>query len=380
MKSQELKHYKLPDNPGVYHFKRGKKILYIGKATSLKDRVKSYFNGDILDTRGPKIEQMLKLADRIDWQETHSVLEALLLETELIKKYQPPYNTREKDDKSYWHVIITDEDFPRILPIRGRELFKRRSDADQTQNNAEKTFIVRDWISDKSGKVGIKYQFGPFPYGAEIKEALKIVRRIFPFRDKCQPCKAGKSRCDLDFPEGSPRGECQACFNRQIGLCPGVCTGEISKTDYQKIIRNIKLFFEGKKMVVIKNLEREMKSLARKQEFEKAGKIRNQIFALQHIQDVSLLKNKGVVRSRIWLPLRKASRGTVREKRFLTTGSLEVGLQKSEVVRSRISQDEKRLLTTSPCSIRIEAYDIAHISGSGTVGARTRLWTGTARK
>ncbi|MCX6712318.1 MAG: UvrB/UvrC motif-containing protein [Candidatus Vogelbacteria bacterium] len=307
MKNGDLKKYKLPDNPGVYYFLgertplrqgyAGRRILYIGKATSLKDRVKSYFAGDLGETRGPKITQMLALANKIDWQETDSVLEALLLETELIKKHQPKYNSREKDDKSYWYVIITDEDFPRVLQNRG------------------------------SGT------FGPFPYGAEMKEALKIIRKIFPYRDKCAP-NSGKP-----------------CFNRQIGLCPGVCTGEISKTDYRKTVRNIKLFFEGMKKEVIKNLEREMKLSSKKQEFEKAGKVRDQIFALNHIRDVSLLKNK------------------------------------QEVVRSRILGSlEKRLLTTephrtaSPRSIRIEAYDIAHLSGKATTGAMTVWQDGEMQK
>lgn len=298
MTSQDLKSYKLPDKPGVYKFYQGKKLLYIGKATSLKDRVKSYFAGDLGETpafaegsgvakRGPKIWRMIELADKIDWQETDSVLEALLLETELIKKYQPKYNTREKDDKSYWYVVITNEDFPRILPIRGKELLSK----------------------PQAGDI-----FGPFPYASEIKEALKIIRKIFPYRDKCLPCvalvKQGK--------------KCSPCFNRQVDLCPGVCTGEISKTDYRKIVRNIKLLFGGKKQEILKNLEREMANLAKRQEFEKASKIRDQIFALKHIRDVSLLKQ------------RKAEEG-------------------------------------SSVGIRIEAYDIAHLSGQKTVGAMT-VW------
>jgi len=312
MIDKDLKKYKLPDEPGVYFFlgplaysatnsakaslvkkasqaiKSASQILYIGKATSLKDRVKSYFPSvakAMEDKRGPKIAQMVKLANKLDWQETDSVLEALLLETELIKKHQPPYNTREKDDKSYWYVVITDEDFPRVLPIRGRVLTQMKN-------------------------LKISQKFGPYPYASEIKEALKIIRRIFPYRDKCEP-NSGK-----------------ACFNRQIGLCPGVCTGEISKNDYRKVTRNLTLFFAGKKKEITKNLEREMKSLAKKQEFEKASKIRNQIFALNHIQDISLLKNKNI--------------------------STQGGANDSRI-------------------IRIEAYDIAHLSGKNTTGAMT-VW------
>jgi len=277
---RDIKQSKLPDSPGVYFFKQGKVILYIGKATSLADRVKSYFNKDIVSTRGPKIVKMLELADKVEWQETDSVLEALILEASLIKKNKPLYNTREKDDKSFWQVIVTKEDFPRVLQVRGRDLV---TDIDPEN---------------------IKYTFGPFPHGAELKEALKIVRKIFPFRDKCIS------------DSGKP------CFNRQIGLCPGVCSGEISQKDYAKIIRHIKLFFDGKKGELIKSMTKEMNSLAKKQEFEKASQIRNQIFALNHIKDVALIKYKS---------------------------------------------------TNTNLGFKIEAYDIAHTQGVETVGGMVVL-------
>ncbi|HRZ30266.1 MAG TPA: UvrB/UvrC motif-containing protein [Candidatus Paceibacterota bacterium] len=314
MVSQDLKKFKLPDSPGVYKFYQGPKLLYIGKATSLRDRVRSYFAGDLGETRGPKIEQMLKLANKVDWQETDSVLEALLLESNLIKKYQPKYNSREKDDKSYWYVVITREDYPRVLPVRGRELYNLGIKSPKTLICSKSNFE----------------QYGPFPYASEIKEALKIIRRIFPYRDTC-------------LPRGEPQRVLRGCFNRQIGLCPGICTGEISKREYQKNIRNIKLLFSGKKQEIIKKLEREMRDLAKKQSFEKAGQIRDQIFALNHIRDVALLKNSEFGRSRISGSL---------EKRLLTNA--QAGLEESP--RGAIS-------------IRIEAYDIAHLSGKKTVGA-----------
>lgn len=295
MKSKELKKYKLPDRPGVYFFKQNRDILYIGKATSLKDRVRSYFNGDIGEMRGPKISQMLELADNLDWQETDSVLEALLLETELIKKHQPKYNSREKDDKSYWFVVITKEDFPKVELVRGRVLFDSNS------------------LYNQKNKIG--RTFGPFPYASEIKGALKIIRKIFTYRDKCKPC-IGKN--------------CHPCFNRQINLCPGVCSGEISETDYRKIISHLILFFTGQKKQLIKNLEKEMKESVKKQDFEQASMIRDQIFTLKHIQDVSLLK-----------------RLTLKDE--------------------------------NP-EIRIEAYDIAHLSGQGTVGSLTVWQDGSIAK
>jgi len=226
---------KLPSSPGVYFFMKGKKILYIGKATSLKDRVKSYFNGRIEEARGPLISKMLSQFNDIAFQKTDSVLEALILEASLIKKHQPEANTAEKDDKSFNYVVITDEDFPRVLVIRGRELEKNMS-------------------------LSILKTFGPFTNGSQLKEAIKIVRKIFPFRDKCLPYLPRTGSGNTETARGGRDEVRVGCFNRQIGLCPGVCTGEISKKDYGKIVRNIILFFEGKKKVLLKNLEKQMKT------------------------------------------------------------------------------------------------------------------------
>lgn len=125
MTSQEFKERveKLPDEPGVYFFLgKNKEILYIGKATSLRDRVRSYFGADVIQTRGRLIVDMVLLACDIDFTKTDSVLEALLLEANLIKTHQPKYNTKEKDNKSYNYVVFTHEDFPKILTVRGRTL------------------------------------------------------------------------------------------------------------------------------------------------------------------------------------------------------------------------------------------------------------------
>ena len=290
---------KLPDAAGVYLFKKGKEILYIGKATSLRDRVRSYFSADLANTRGQFIVDMVGKAEKIDYFKTDSVLEAIILESNLIKKYQPKYNTKEKDDKSYNYVIITKEDFPRVLLIRGREL--------EAQGGTR--------------ELNIKYKFGPYPNGSAIKEGLKIIRKIFPFRDKCNPSK--------DSPW-------KPCFNRQIGLCPGVCSGEISKTDYADTIHNIKLFFEGKKKNLVKKLEWQMKEFAKNREFEKAGKVKKILFALNHIQDVALIKKS-----------------------------------EEEIVKNIFSRG---------AVFRMEAFDIAHISGTNMVGAMVVSEDGELKK
>ena len=114
---------KLPDTPGVYFFLgRRREILYIGKATSLKSRVRSYFAADLNETRGSFIANMVTEAVSIDFRKTDSVLEAIILEADLIKKFQPRFNTKEKDDKSFNCVSVTSEDFPRIIIVREKDL------------------------------------------------------------------------------------------------------------------------------------------------------------------------------------------------------------------------------------------------------------------
>src|SRR3989344_214782 len=218
MKREELIKARLPDGPGVYFFKKERKILYIGKAASLRDRVRSYFASDLGASRAPSIVAMVAESDTISYQSTESVLEALIVEANLIKKHQPPTNVDQKDNKSWNYVVITKEDFPRVLVIRGRELYSGSLAAKRYKTKA---------------------MYGPFPHGGQLKEALNMVRRIFPFRDsRCAPCNelgtyqgdALLARRRLDM--------CKPCFNRQIGLCPGVCSGEVSKEEYAHTVRN----------------------------------------------------------------------------------------------------------------------------------------------
>lgn len=293
----------LPDTPGVYFFLDAKKkLLYIGKATSLHDRARSYFSRDISETRGPKINRMLGLVGFIGYKKTDSVLEALILETNLIKQHQPSYNTDAKDDKSFNYVVITKEKFPRVLVTRGRDIFEKHP-ASSIKHLASQAI------------------FGPFTSGGALREAMKIVRKIFPFRDKCVP-NIGKP-----------------CFSAQIGLCPGVCMGAISMRDYQKIINHIRMFFEGRKNQLIKKLEREMKEAARRLEFEKASEIKKTLFALRHIQDVALIKDE-----------------------------------------LRMANGEWRIRGRELSNTRIEAYDVAHLGGDSSVGAMVAMQDGKPMK
>lgn len=281
---------KLPDAPGVYFFLgKNKKLLYIGKATSLRDRVRSYFAKDLMDTRGPLLVEMLDKATSIDYRQTDSVLEALLLEASLIRTHKPGYNTDLKDDKSFNHVVITKEEYPRVLVIRGKNL---------EQECPPKMRV---------------YTFGPFPHGMQLQQAMKLIRKIFPYRTTCTP-NQGKR-----------------CFDAQIGLCPGVCSGEVGKAEYRKTIRHIVLLFQGKKKQLIKSMETQMRKAAKEERFEEAGRLKEQLFGLTHIQDVSLIKED--------------MRGP-----------------------------------NAAVASRIEAYDIAHLAGQGHVGVMTVVEGGLANK
>ena len=254
MKKQDLKNFKLPENPGVYFFRdKDDGILYIGKATSLKDRVGSYFSKDLINTRGLRLVSMLTVAEKVTFIETESVLEALLLESRLIKKYNPQYNAKEKDNKSFACVVVTKEEFPRVLIMRIRDF--------------EKTFSKKD----------VSAVYGPFLSMSQIKEAMNIIRKIFPYRDKCEI------------------GQVRHCFNAQIKLCPGVCVGDISKESYDKNISNIKRLLSGKKEDIRKSLEKEMKVCAKKEDFERAAIIRNTLYSLSHIKDTSLIKQEEIM-------------------------------------------------------------------------------------
>jgi|AntRauTorckE6833_2_1112554.scaffolds.fasta_scaffold02556_5 excinuclease ABC subunit C len=290
----DLVKQKLPAAPGVYFFLGTKKqILYIGKATSLRNRVRSYFTNDIVEKRSHIIAKMVAESKNIEWTETDSVLEALILETNLIRTHKPLYNTKSKDDKSYNHLVITNEEFPRVLVVRGKDL---------TEKFTEKE---------------IKYHFGPFPSGGLFKEALKIVRKLFRFYDTKTPVGEEKTRM--------AKGKID--FNRQIGLYPETT----SPQEYNKTIRHIRLFFEGKKRQVIAELEKEMMAEAKLERFEAANVIKKRIFALNHIQDIALMKDD-----------------------------------------SRVYRDEKR--------VRIEAYDVAHLQGADMVGVMTVIESGEPAK
>lgn len=229
----------LSSSPGVYFFRdKEGKLLYIGKAINLKRRVSSYFQKKHAD---PRIEEMVAKIAKIDCKETDSVIEALILEANLIRTRQPFYNIKLKDDKTFVNIAISDEEFPRVFVVRlsARRLYKN---------------------------IKIKKLFGPYPSANTARVALKILRRIFPFRG-LEKTKEGER------------------FYREILSIP------IEKARYSGIIKNLILFLSGKKKRIIRNMKKEMSLAAKRQDYEEAACFRDKMYALEHIQDVALIKS-----------------------------------------------------------------------------------------
>ena len=289
-KEIKIQNNDLPDTPGVYLMKNADdEIIYVGKATSLKRRVNSYFQrpGD------RKTERLVSHIHKIDYIVQPTAIEALFLEANLIKKYKPFYNIKEKDDKSYSYLVITNEDYPRPYVLRATDL-------------------------DDSAAKKYKAIYGPFTSARAVRNALDIIRKAIPW-STCTP------------------GQQRPCFYASLGQCPGVCTKAISKTEYNKIIRDLMAFFDGKRTELIRRYSRDMKTAAKNQQFEKAANLRNRLFALEHIRDVSVLAKDDVK---------------------IPRGELDAG----------------------GVFGRVEGYDISNISGTSSVGSMVVFRRGAPEK
>lgn len=183
---------------------------------------------------------MLSQACKLKWTTEQSDFDAILSEAEMIRAFQPKFNFRLKDDRSPLYIVFTKETFPRVLTARKSDLGSYKS---------------------------IKKVFGPYISTYQTRKVLNLLRRAFPF---CNASKFQKKRK-------------KACFYRHLGLCPGVCTEEISEKDYSKIIDNLQLFLKGEKPKILKDLEKKMKQAADNLQFEKAQEIKNQIQAIHNL-------------------------------------------------------------------------------------------------
>ena len=229
---------KLPSEPGVYLMKdKNDNIIYVGKAISLKNRVRQYFQSSKNHTS--KVKSMVKHISSFEYIITDSELEALILECSLIKEYRPKYNVLLRDDKTYPYIkVTTNEDFPRVLK-------------------------VRKVLKDKA-----KY-FGPYTNITAVNDTLEIIKNIYPIRT-----------CNIDI-QKAIKNKVRPCLNKHIKKCVGPCTGEINKDEYNKMIDEIILFLSGKEEKLIKILKEKMNKCSMEFNFEEAAIYRDKIKSLE---------------------------------------------------------------------------------------------------
>lgn len=287
----------LPKEPGVYFHKDSSgKIIYVGKAASLRNRVRQYFQKS--RARDPKTEALvLEIADT-DWMVVESELEALFLEAEMIRRYMPRYNILLRDDKSMSYIRIDyDSDYPTVTTTRRP-------------------------LDD-----GARY-FGPYLSTLSVRQALKLLRRIFPFATKRTP---GQKRATLHY---------------HLGLDPGLEEGKTSLEEYRANLRRLIAVIEGRRKSIEKELEKDMKRFAKASQFEEAARARNQLFALQRL-------NKQVIFS---------------DKEFL------------DISKDHALSELVELLRLPGYPRRIEGYDISHMQGTDVVASMVVFANGVSNK
>mgnify|MGYP001611952552 CR=1 FL=1 len=311
---KRLSKSKSPLSAGVYFFKdRRGRVLYIGKAAKLKHRLSSYRRN--ID---PRIGQMLKTAVDLDWQETGSEIEALILESQLIKKHRPPFNIMLRDDKQYFFVGITKEKFPKIF-LTHQPPGLSKSAIHPLENSRAKSRGSR--VGSMADLPKVNY-IGPFTEGSSLKSTLKLLKKVFPF---CT-CKQKHHRY---------------CLNYHIGNCLGFCclknnsdrsVGAAEIKHYQKNIKAVRDVLSEKRTSVLKNIEKEMNASAKKHNFEKAIELRGKIVQLQRV-----FENARIIKE--------------------LTG------------RKKVLEELKKYLRLPVLPERIEGYDISNIQGQFATGS-----------
>ena len=287
----------LPKEPGVYfHKNKSGEIIYVGKAAKLSNRVRQYFQKS--RSRDPKTEALVSEIHDTEWMVVESELEALFLEAEMVRRYMPQYNILLRDDKSLSYIRISyDSDYPTVS-------------------------ITRRPLDD-----GARY-FGPYFSSQGTKQALKILRRIFPYATR----KVG--------------GQKRATLHFHLGLDPGLEEGKTSLQEYRANLRKMIAVIQGKRTAVIKELEKEMKSAAKLHQFELAAKRRNQIYHLKNL-------NKQVVFS---------------DKEFM------------DISKDHALSELVDLLNLDKFPKRIEGFDISHMQGSDVVASMVVFANGVSNK
>ncbi|OHA65988.1 MAG: hypothetical protein A2672_00140 [Candidatus Wildermuthbacteria bacterium RIFCSPHIGHO2_01_FULL_49_22b] len=303
----------LPKAPGVYALASPKAVLYIGKAGNIKDRVRIHF-------AQPSYRDNLFTSQvtRVGYLETQSEIDALLLESQLIKKLQPKYNVMWKDDKGYFFVGITKDKLPRIFLTHQPRLVSCSSYLVSGMKKEKKIQNTRYKIQDTN-------YIGPFTEGKAIRRVLRLLRRVFPYY-------TAKKHGSLP---------CSWC---QLNLCPGPDPDE--KT-YKKNLRKLAAVLKGKRTSVFRQLKKEMNEAAKNQGFEKAAGLRDQFLALERIVSHARLLSRETAPSTNW-------------------NLIEKELQKLFETRKRIS--------------RMEAYDISNIQGKQATGSQVTFLKGAPLK
>ncbi len=244
-------------------------MLYVGKAKNLKNRITNYHQWQ--QTKG-KTRKLVLEAQDLKFKELGSELEALLVEAELIRLHQPPFNILLKDDKSSIYVQITKEEFPRVLTLRKKELLRLPA------------------LKDSS--------LGPFQSSFQLKQVLGIVRKIFPW-------------CNQRSVLGRP------CFYHHLELCPGVCVGHISALDYQKNIVDLSLFLRGKKKSVVTSLKKDLREKVESEQYEHAAVIKKRIDLIQKVTETKYRLSPDLVLPKLLSS--KADETVVQLRGILTT-------------------------------------------------------------
>ncbi len=293
----EKKLAELPKTPGVYfHKDKAGEIIYVGKAAVLRNRVRQYFQKS--RARDPKTEALVAEIADLDWMCVDSELEALFLEAEMIRRYMPRYNILARDDKAMSYIRIDyDSDFPTVTTTRRP-------------------------LDD-----GARY-YGPYFSTGAVRQSLKLLRRIFPFATRRIP------------------GQRRATLHYHLGLDPGLEEGRTSLEDYRANLRKLMAIIQGRRKTIVKELERDMKRAAKAAEYEKAAKLRNQLFALQGL-------DKQVIFS---------------DKEFL------------DISKDHALNELVNLLSIENYPYRIEGYDISHLQGSDVVASMVVFTNGVSNK
>lgn len=235
----------VPDAPGVYLWKQGETVLYVGKAKSLRKRMRQYV---ALHDERPMVPLMMERVDSFDYVVTNNEVESLILEANLIKEIRPPYNVDYKDDKSFPFIALTLSDpFPAIKYTREKR------------------------------KPGTRY-FGPYTDARAARETMEVVRRVYPIcRTTCVEWKRVNAKV------GEPSGK--ACFDFHVGKGPGPCCGQVSREDYAERVRQVIDFLDGKQATVEAELGRDMREASHDLDYERAARLRNSLEAVKSIRE-----------------------------------------------------------------------------------------------